>query len=513
VALDGYLGGCMADPTALDEVAEAEDEAPPPIMSEHIHRASQLMTDMRKQAMRMKLHKGTQPDDISVEVVRIILGCPTTTKAKAAVGWVQQTIGLSDFRERLQHMIAAALAAQRFPWQFHSTIAWTLDKGNGKTGCKGVRLIFGVLTLAKMLLTIVWKRGNVRPEPPNFVYHVAGKRREEAILVQEVNVQRMASRGMSTLRNFRDTANAFLSISQKTVIDSLEEAGTEPWAYNILEDHVLRNAFTIFSGTYFRTFRAKCGVFPGSSVGNQMFGLGAWKAQREWQVQRQLQGVSELLTFVSPNTRLPIDTSVTVFADDAGSCIAARSVEQLHLLDGRDDAIFDAAHAAINLSQNFEKAVRLLNVKGPGAMHIGRAISRNQGRCGRFVCAATARYLGPYLLPNATFTYELTRRLTAMNNNWCKWRKFWSSRASFWLKKLIFRCLVFQAMTSAAAAFVIEKSHYQKLATSFCKKCRSLMRGAACLTNPNGTRRNLSNLQVLEVLGYAPSLSNLQFYD
>ena len=77
---------------------------------------------------------------------------------------------------------------------------------------------------------------------PQFVYHTASRRREEAILVQEINVRRLTADGFCVLRNFRDTANAFLSLSQAAVTDALANTKPDDLAYDLLEDHVLRNA-------------------------------------------------------------------------------------------------------------------------------------------------------------------------------------------------------------------------------------------------------------------------------
>jgi hypothetical protein len=49
----------------------------------------------------------------------------------------------------------------------------------------------------------------------------------------------------------------------------------------------------------------------------------------------------------------------------------------------------------------------------------------------------------------------------------------------------------------------MERLHYERLSTSFCKKARALLRGGACHSEGN-VKRDLSNTQVLELLGYAP---------
>jgi hypothetical protein len=352
------------------------------------------------------------------------------------------------------------------------------------------------------MLSIVWDNAEHKCVIPDFVFHTADRRREEAIMIQEINTLRFAADGWCLLRNFRDTANAFLSISQEAVTNALMNTGLKQDAYDMLEDHVLRNAFTIFSENDCRSHRALCGVFPGSSVGNTLFGLGAWPAQAEWRKSRADAGIN-VIAFIHPITEILTDTSVTIFADDAGSTIAASSAEQLHWLDGVDDRLFNEAHAKIGLKQNPDKAVRTLKLQGPGSYTISRAIRMTEGKLGRMQLAPCARYLGPLLVPSANFSLECGKRIQTVNANWGKWRHFWSSRASLWVKKLVFHAIIFQALSSAISAFVLEPNHYCKLTTTFVKKARSLLRGAACFKE--GTKHKaLTNTQVLELLGYAP---------
>jgi hypothetical protein len=81
------------------------------------------------------------------------------------------------------------------------------------------------------------------------------------------------------------------------------------------------------------------------------------------------------VAFVHPTSGEITDTSVTILADDAGPCLAAKSVEELHWLDCLDDSLFDSAHANVGLKQNLDKAVRTLKLVGPGAYSIQRQIN------------------------------------------------------------------------------------------------------------------------------------------
>ena len=56
---------------------------------------------------------------------------------------------------------------------------------------------------------------------PDFVFYVAGRRLEAAIAIQLMSGFRMTTANINCLRNFRDTANASLSISHENLKGSI----------------------------------------------------------------------------------------------------------------------------------------------------------------------------------------------------------------------------------------------------------------------------------------------------
>jgi hypothetical protein len=102
--------------------------------------------------------------------------------------------------------------------------AWFLDKNNGKHGCPSLRIIFGLLSVAKVMLSVLFEEALPGKEciVPDFVFHVAGRRLEEAVAIQLINGFRLAASSLVCLRNYRDTANAFLSISHNAALEPLE---------------------------------------------------------------------------------------------------------------------------------------------------------------------------------------------------------------------------------------------------------------------------------------------------
>ena len=369
--LDGPRGGCSAIKVSLDEIADNEDFIPTPAMTHHHVEARNWIARLRKM-MKMKLRKGVQPDDVPVEILRIVLRCRTRKLEKAGIGWdtEREARPARDFEERLEFLIAHAIASERFPWQLHSTWAWAIDKNNGKKGCAAMRLVHGVLSLAKALLAIAWEETKLRETmpPPDFVYHVTGRRREEAIAVQLIGAVRVAQRGKCILRNFRDTANAYRSIDHPCVLDALEKSESEV-AYGMLEDHVLRGVFTLGSADEPESYRPDSGVLPGSSVGTALFNITAWPAQANWIQQRNSMGVADDFNSWYPEVarqdgetdeKALINVAATVFADDCGATTAGNSFEEVYYNDSVDDKLFNSTMKEIGLTQNASKAVRQL---------------------------------------------------------------------------------------------------------------------------------------------------------
>ena len=71
--------------------------------------------------MKTRRRVGVQPDDIPVEVLRIVLGSLARRKERSGIRWNGDEVQCSDFRQRLVVLTAHAIASQRAPWQFHST--------------------------------------------------------------------------------------------------------------------------------------------------------------------------------------------------------------------------------------------------------------------------------------------------------------------------------------------------------------------------------------------------------
>ena len=91
--------------------------------------------------------------------------CPS--KGRGAIGsngvvascelWRQHAQGIRALHDMWVEHLATMAACSRFPWQYNLYHAWFLDKNNGKHGCPSLRVIFGLLSVAKVMLSVLFE--------------------------------------------------------------------------------------------------------------------------------------------------------------------------------------------------------------------------------------------------------------------------------------------------------------------------------------------------------------------
>ena len=125
------------------------------------------------------------------------------------------TKGINILHNMLERLLQGCAAAARAPWQMHFSVLWLLDKKNGKTGPAALRTIHGIPSPSKLLLTTIFEKAadELNLTPPDNVYHCKGRRKEAAIAIQILCGLRLQTANITYIRNFRDTHNAYASIS------------------------------------------------------------------------------------------------------------------------------------------------------------------------------------------------------------------------------------------------------------------------------------------------------------
>ena len=116
----------------------------------------------------------------------------------------------------------------------------------------------------------VWKK--IDPCIPQNVYHVARRRREEAVAVHIIATNRLNMNNITWLRSLRGTANAYPSLNHSDVLDAITEAPNPE--HDIVVQSVESNIFTIEAQNQISYLRGGgTGVFDGSSAGASLFNL------------------------------------------------------------------------------------------------------------------------------------------------------------------------------------------------------------------------------------------------
>merc|ERR1712217_37077 len=112
------------------------------------------------------------------------------------------------------------------PLEWNNVEAAQLGKANGKRGCKAIRLINLLAPEGKAFFALVWR---VSLESSNdFSYGFRkGKRREQAILIQNATGWKLRCLGMGHFVGLHDVANAFPSMDHQTLDDTMDKHATD----------------------------------------------------------------------------------------------------------------------------------------------------------------------------------------------------------------------------------------------------------------------------------------------
>ena len=271
----------------------------------------------------------------------------------------------------------------------------------------------GLPVRGRLLLSVCWDIAlDAAPiATPDEMYHTRGRRREEGVAVQLIAGVWLSMNKVLHMRIFRDTANAFPSISHTAILDGIDFIN-EPWIHDLPCDHVQTNISTIAKNDTDLSLRGDSGCFDGSSVGGRLFNCGFWTPFRKRCTERQRRGVANHLNVTCPLDGGDINTAATGFADDCGAVVTGASLEALTHLAKNDDAIFDTVLNNINLKQKGDEIVKQFKLFGHGIINITKAIQNNT--IGKHQFQSEARYLRPWLHLDSSFDNECARRVQAM---------------------------------------------------------------------------------------------------
>ena len=101
-------------------------------------------------------------------------------------------------------LLATIRAANCTPRQWHLSRAAETAKGNGKKGFDGIRLIHILDSYPKAYYKAKWRKHQYRFPTPNHAFAVPGRRREHAIAIKLILMNKMKRHRISFLSRYWD---------------------------------------------------------------------------------------------------------------------------------------------------------------------------------------------------------------------------------------------------------------------------------------------------------------------
>lgn len=425
---------------------------------------------MKNTIMKQALRKAFPPWDLPTEVWRLVL-----RPARIARGSLKQGLGCGKLPSihKLQARVASILEVSRrqtgTPTDWHRSWGYGLDKSNNKAMCDSLRLIHILSPFGR-----AWYHQSLLKGPPvewNYFDHggLPHRTRENAIMVQLITSYVLRRAGISHCTSLYDSANEFPSTS-RTALATTTRAMDHPDGIIFHMQRLENTAIALQCRDGVLTVLPRSGECMGDHGPPKKFIHATTIPMKEFEEQMLEQpGGKDLLT-VNPVSGKGVNLAITKFVDDV-----AMKTMQPNLKTGIVQAsdAFDEALCATGHQQNRAKQVHVPVCCGKGADKVTRSIfAADSGIHGEVV--THARYLGPQISANTTFSAEKANRIAAARTGWLSMGKFWAARGvPLFYKRLVFICRVQNAALSGLTAYVL-KQLSNKILTPACSSMPKL---------------------------------------
>ena len=443
LAAAGPQGGCRAELLA--------DTPPFPLLHTECPSESCIRdarADLGKFIRYMRRGKGRKmPSDYDapMEVWRLILEGPSNPTKKGVGFTLSET---PPVHSGMLHLLFSITRSTRHVLvQFHRSRAWCIPKHNMKEGCKAVRLTHGLPVMSKAFYKAVHK-SSMHDTPAHSKFGcVPGRRREEAVAIQQTTGARLSMAGISQFDCFHDVANAFPPLAFEGVESTYSQSD---FISEAVGQHYRGAVFTSDIRGSDHVVQPFSGVFPGGSIAIGMFARQYREPVRMWTQAVALEGTT--LGTQSVVTGEDISLSVTSFVDGVAAKLAASSSEELIHRSAQFTAFLDTQLGTIWVEQNVDKRVHSGIFHGTGARQSVReqySASESGGT------SRDAGYLGPWLRYDGSFVGERARRVAAARRAWRAFSIFFTSGAILRLRVLVFKCVVVLVLFSGVLSVAL----------------------------------------------------------
>ena len=361
---------------------------------------------------------------------------------------------------------------------------WNLD-----TVGQDCRQIYLYDAQAKAIIKMLKKDAQLEDNPPHHAYGALPvRRREGAILVQEVTAELSHVTHSSSVLRLFDVTNAFncpqhvdilrpCQLDEKTTF-TLPHQGRITANQGLLGQQVVQHNTVVKCTDGALMVKLAAGTGQGSTSATSQFNLCYWPCVEHFQQEMDKKDCN--VHALHPITYENIDCSITTFVDDA----ARRAITTNDAPWGNEiftnsliqaEEHFSGALQLSSLTANASKAGALVSLYGPNTINASRKLQKQLNS------NVTERYLGAYMFRGGGAHREINKRTKKATSNYWVARKIWHKPTASWKVKIaLFQCLVQAALLSGLLGFVLTENDYHKLQKTLVKFGRKVLMGTAC---------------------------------
>lgn len=302
---------------------------------------------------------------------------------------------------------------------------------------------------------------------------IAGRSREEAILLQLLVGWRLKHAGLLHQKNLHDINNVFGSVSFDNIKELFEPLDNTD--YLLFIQHFVNCVFVMNIDGEDTAFKPGTGVFPGGSIAAQVFCYCFWDKLTPW-IDHAAEHNPQLVTqfIVCPDEDVYL--GMTSFVDD----LAAITVDNTIYAPSKGCAsgvMLTRCLRHLGVVRNLDKEQSMmitpqgctpLQAQQFTALLASGDIQRD------------ARYLGPQLNDREAFTTERAIRVAKAERNWKTFYALFVSATPLRFRLLVFRCVYIMTLFSAVISFAFSDFDYRLFNSKIVSKLRVLLKGQAC---------------------------------
>ena len=390
-------------------------------------------------------------------------------------------------------------------WQY--AVAAQLGKNNGKKGCAAVRLINLLDPVGKMFFSFLWGRSREERRHGSYGFY-KGRRREQAILVQNVLTWKLRTLKAGYVIALHDVSNAFPSPSHDCLDETIRDVAHA--------DNVLLLQYR-YSNSRLRLDAGRQGtllVAPGSGgmqgdtsmaqIFRTMFDRGV----DEWDSDPHIAKTLLDATFDGIHY---VGLSRTTFADDCAETLLSQSFIQVVGTLARSDAALDDMLERRGMGQNKGKKEVMFCFMGHGSVKESQKVWNEWDEINGKL-QEKVKYLGNVRRWDGRETDNIRARCQAATIKFWEFTGLWKKRdVPLGTKRLVFHSVVVATLLSGLEAATLSEFDTDRLTKKMVQLGRKALGSLGSKTLADGSRRSISDREVMKLLRLVECANELRW--